>query len=142
MSKHIYKFIESNLPADNFAGIPVVPVTIRNTGDFSLGTMVWAIVDTGSTNSFIDVLVAELLRTTVAGNLQTSGVSGTERKPTCNLQLSNEALDGNWVEIVAGIIDCRHPNVQAILGRDFLDIFKSITYSGKDETIVFDFQAD
>jgi len=138
MSKTPFSFIESNLPSDNFKKLPVIPISIKNKN--SEQDIIQGLIDTGSDISFIDVFVAKQLNLSIIDTISASGITySMERKPVCNVNISNEAMDGKWLNLNVGVTDTHHPNAQIILGRDFINTFKSVTYDIINNRMILDY---
>lgn len=138
MAVKSFDYMESNLPTENFKKFPAVPVVVsfgNNEQEIFTG-----LIDSGSNNSFVDVYVAEKINGIIIDTLTTSGInSNIERKPVIQIKLSVDSMEGNWVELKVGVMDTHHPNHQIILGRDFMKIFKRITFDFENKKTILDY---
>jgi hypothetical protein len=132
MSEVSFDFQESNYFPEKFKKLPIVPIILAyGNGQQEI---IGGLLDSGSTNSFIDVLYAKLVNGIIIDSMATSGITSIiENKPVINVKISNESMDGKWVELKVGVIDTHHPNYNIILGRDFLELFKSICFDFENQ---------
>lgn len=127
MSEIGFNFIESNYVSENFKKLPIIPIIITH-GNNQQET-VSALLDSGSDISFINVYHAKVVQGQIIDTIRTSGVtSSIEDKPVIEIRLSNKSMDGNWINLKVAVIDTHHPNYNLILGRDFMELFKTITF--------------
>lgn len=137
MAVKSFDFIESNLPLENFKELPIIPVVISL--EDGSQEIITGLIDSGSTNSFIHCWVAKKIKAIVCDTMMTSGInSSIECKPVVSIKFSVESIDG-WVEMNVGIIDTKHPNFHIILGRDFMEKFKSITFDFENRKTTLDY---
>lgn len=132
MSEVSFDFQESNYFPEKFKKLPIVPIILAyGNGQQEI---IGGLLDSGSTNSFIDVSYAKLVNGIIIDSMATSGITSIiENKPVINVKISNESMDGKWVELKVGVIDTHHPNYNIILGRDFLELFKSICFDFENQ---------
>jgi hypothetical protein len=138
MAVKSFDYMESNLPTENFKKFPAVPVVVsfgNNEQEIFTG-----LIDSGSNNSFVDVYVAEKINGVIIDSMTKSGInSNIERKPVIQIKLSVDSMEGNWVELKVGVMDTHHPNHQIILGRDFMEIFKKVTFDFENKKTILDY---
>ena len=135
MSKVIYTVIESNLPNDNFNKLPLVLVKVKF-GNKNIDC--YGLVDTGANTSFISARVTRIINPVIIDSLLTSTIIGVEEKPVVEIELTTEALDNEWKMFKVGVTDFQHPNIDLLLGRDFLEHFK-LEYNQKDKTLSLEY---
>jgi len=127
MSRKIFNFVESNLPSENFSKLPLIPIIIKI--DENNQDIIFGLIDSGSTISFIDVDIAKNINGIIIDNAHTTGISAIiENRPVIEIIISNESMDGNWLNLKVAVIDSHHPNISLILGRDFMIYFKQIVF--------------
>lgn len=127
MSTVNFQFAESNLPLERLKELPVIPIVIAY-GD-KQQEIISALLDSGSTNSFIDVQYAKLINGQIIDVMKTSGVTSlVENKPVIEVRITNKSMEGKWVNMKVAVIDTHHPNYNIILGRDFMELFKEIKF--------------
>ena len=66
-------------------------------------------------------------------------ITNSQEYPVCNVELSTDSMDGVHLPFNVVVCDLNNPNFQIIIGRDFLDIFKSVEYNGKKQNITMNF---
>ena len=135
VSKVSYPFIESNLPNDNFNNLPLVLIKVKFNNQI---VECYGLVDTGANTSMLSVGVASKLKTVNIDNLFTSTVNGVEEKAVVEIELTTEALDNDWKKFKVGVTDFQHPNIQMLLGRDFLEYFK-LEYNQQNKTLSLEY---
>ena len=137
MSVKDFNFIESSLPSENFKFLPTIPIILRD-GENKM--LIKGLIDSGATNSFIDVFYAKEIKGTIIDSIRTTGVTSTvEDKPVIEVEISNKSMDGKWVTLMVGVIDTHHPNFNIILGRDFMEMFKQITFDQENQKTILNF---
>jgi hypothetical protein len=138
MSNKIFEFIESNLPSEMFKKLPIVPITIKFNKENQ--EIIYALIDSGSNNSFIDVDTAKMINGVIIDSLRTTGItSSIEKVPVIKIEISIESMDGQWINIKAGVLDIKHPNFNLLLGRDFMENFKQITFDFETKKMILNY---
>lgn len=138
MSLKTHDFVESNLPAENFSRIPLVPIVIQF--DNGKQEFLTGLIDSGSDKSFIGVYYAVMIRGTIIDMATIAGItSPIETKPVIEIQISTEAMAKKWITLKVVVTDIQHPNHNLILGRDFMKLFKQITFDFENEKTILNY---
>jgi len=138
MSETDFNFIKSNYPPERFKKLPVIPIVLScGNGQQQI---INGLVDSSSTNSFISVFYAKSIEGKIIDSIRTSGVTSiVEDKPVIKIKISNKSTEGQWIELNAAVIDTHHPNYDIILGRDFMENFKQITFDFQNQKTVLNY---
>ena len=122
MSIKTFQGIESNLPIENFAKIARIPILIK--GDSDVQCQISGEIDFSREYSLLSVDWAKKLELKIIDSIPYTNTKGEVKYlPACKIRLSNESMDGKWVDFKVGITTIDHPNSNIILGQDFKKLF-------------------
>jgi len=141
MSYNQYQFPISTDPRKP-ESLPLIPISIKSAdNDKSTPSDYYGLIDTGSNMSFISVQLAKTIKCIITDSVITGTLTSTECKPIALVQMLCDSTDGVWITLKVIITDIQDPNMEIILGRDFINHFV-FEYNGKTKSLGIEFNKE